>query len=436
MDTEKKMHRPLSQAQAELYGKMVSEVKGSGLKTVCFKLDEVLTVIPFAENSDFFSLMEKDFAAVSKSGKSFAQLRIAAQQAAESKLSLNNCVTIDKIYDILMKNSDLSAESCLKLMELECELVKQMTIPRSFGKMLFDEAKRKKRRVLLVYTGIYLRKTVEEIIGKCGYGENNGLIIPSETNIPDSASTGYIKLTAEKAKCSESQILYIGSDVTVDVEAPIMRGSKALLMQSETALMIKSGRLRGCVQAKYMYDYETEKLFTLRCVFGLYRLYGFDVPQNKTVQSDFCGDAYMMGFMVLGALSLIKDFKPQTDMQEKLISSLEKCSAAVEGAGDFRDMYSAYFGKLSEKLGTEGCELPLYFLENYAFNTDRELLKPYLSDEDFEKWSKCIKEPDIAHVYAHAPKKNAAAKLADKLFPPGTKVRNIVDGILSKGRKF
>jgi hypothetical protein len=47
-------------------------------------------------------------------------------------------------------------------------------------------------------------------------------------------------------------------------------------------------------------------------------------------------------------------------------------------------------------------------------------------------WCENVKEPDLAPVYAHKAKKNALARLADRLFPPETRVRTIVDGILSK----
>ena len=78
----------------------------------------------------------------------------------------------------------------------------------------------------------------------------------------------------------------------------------------------------------------------------------------------------------------------------------------------------------------------LVFFENYAYAGDKDILKPYLSESDFGKWAKNAKEPDLAPVYAHKVKKNAIARLADKLFPQGTRVRTIADDILAKGKKL
>ena len=435
MYTENKMKHPLSEIQTQLQEKMVTEVTKNGLKTVSFKVDDVLTVMPFEDNSDIFTLMEAEFAPLNRTKNTFRELRTTAKEAAEKKISLDMTVTLAKIYDNIQKYTGIKNEDKAFFMKRECELVLKYTVPRSFGKLLFDRAKERKRRVIAVYNGIYPRDVVTAVLKKCGYEGINGLIMTNELKTPDAAEKGFIDSLFGMAKCSPEQLLHIGNDVMNDVETVIMKGAKALLMQSVTPLMIKSGRFRGYVQSEHIYDYDTEKLFALRSVLGLYRLYGFDIPLNKTLRSDFCGDGYMMGFLILGALRLDSSFQPATPLQEALVSALEKCPESAAGAVDFRMMYDAYFGGAFERYGTFGCDIPLYFLENFAFGNDKAILKPYLSDEIFAKWSEIAKEPELAPVYANKAKKNAVAKLADKLFPPGTKVRTITDGVLAKMKK-
>ena len=60
------------------------------------------------------------------------------------------------------------------------------------------------------------------------------------------------------------------------------------------------------------------------------------------------------------------------------------------------------------------------------------LFQSRLDPSDFAAWTEGTKEPKLAPVHARRLKKNATAKLADTLFPPGTKVRNIADGMLVK----
>ena len=76
------------------------------------------------------------------------------------------------------------------------------------------------------------------------------------------------------------------------------------------------------------------------------------------------------------------------------------------------------------------------FLEKYAYSADRDIVSPYLSEDVSDSWTKNDEEPDLAPVYAHKAKKNAVARLADRLFPPGTRVRTIADDILAKGKKI
>ena len=168
---------------------------------------------------------------------------------------------------------------------------------------------------------------------------------------------------------------------------------------------------------------------------GLYRCYGFDTPQKKTVHSDFCSDPYMLGFLILGTYGLTDGFEP-SDRQTAIINALKQCPEASEGAEDFSDMFGNIFGSIKDQLGRKGCELPLVFFEKYAYSGDIGILKPYLAETELSSWSGNTEEPELAPVYAHKAKKNAAARLADRLFPPGTKVRTMAEDILGKTKKI
>lgn len=428
--------RPLSHTQTELSEKMLLEVRKKDFKTVSFKMMNTLVITPFSEKEDLFLLMEKEFQPSGKIKKTFTELRIAAGEAAEKKCEMKGCVTLDMIYGIFMKLSGVSAEEKERLMQRECELLQQYSLPRECGKKLFREAKKQKKRVIVTAPTFYPRSVVINILERCGYGSYDDLIIPSEQNFPDSAAAAYIDMILKKSGVSANKLLHIGPDVTADVEAPILRGAKALLMQPAVPLMVRSGRLRGYIQAKHIYDYDTEKFFALHCVLGMAAVYGFDTPQNKLAQSDFCGDSYMLGFIILGALSLCRDFSPSNELQREIISALENNPEAVYGKEDFSQMLRFCFDDILDDYGSEGCTLPLEFLEKYAYSADRNALSPYISTETAEKWSKSVKEPSLAPVYAGKAKKNSLARFADKLFPPETRVRSIVDDILSKGKKF
>ena len=333
-----KLRRPLSAVQSELMAKMTAEIAKSDIKTVSFKLDETLIVLPFAEKSDIFALMEQDFKGMTKKSRSFAYVRSDAEEMAEKKLSLKGQMTLAAVYDVLMKQCDITEEQRDTLMKRECELYEQFAIPRNSGLTLFNKALSGKKKIIITYMGIYPREMIKRILEKCGYIGYNILILHNELTVPASAETAFLDIVLKKAKGKPSTIIHIGSDVQNDVEAPILRGTKALLMQSSIPLAIRSGRFRGYLQGEYLYDYDTDGFFALRCAWGLYCCYGFDVPQKKTVHSDFCSDPYMLGFLVLGSLSLAEKTE-LSPMQDAVREALEKCPQAMDGLADFRDMF-------------------------------------------------------------------------------------------------
>nr|MDE5853969.1 hypothetical protein [Ruminococcus sp.] len=254
----------------------------------------------------------------------------------------------------------------------------------------------------------------------------NELIITSELN----NQTVYDAII-EESSVSNKKLLHIGGNVENDVEIPIMNGSKSLLLADTIPLMVKSGRLRGFIQAKYLYNYDSIDFFALHCAFGLYSAYLFDLPQSKIYQSDFCSNPYMLGFIVFGTLKLAKDYKP-TEIHKKLISAAEKNDEISRGADDFIMLFSKHFGKISQDFGYVGCTLPIEFLEKHSAPLDKLLMRDQLDSETYNNWKSISEEPKIVPVYGKKIKQNAVSKLADKMFPPGTRVRNIVDGLLVK----
>ena len=427
--------KPDCDTQAELMVKMLHEVERNDHRAASFKMWDTLVITPFSQPEDLFLFMEDDFAMLNTGNKTFTQLRTEAQKAAEKKYALKSNVTLEKIYDIFTKMSGITPAGREKLFNRECDLIHHFAFARHTGKLLFDKAKDCKNKIIITSESIYPRDVLVKILCDCGYGEYDALIIPAEQNIPDSAATAYIGTVIKKSGVEASNILHIGSDIVNDVEAPIMKSMKAIMLQPVLPLMVKSGRLRGFIEEKHLYDIEEPKFTALRCALALYAIYGFDTPQNKKPRSDFCGDARMLGFIVLGPLTFIEDFSPETELQRQLIDAMEKNKEISAGKQDFEQMVYHHFGDFIGKYGGEGCQLPLEFIEKFSYIGDRELIKPTLSEIGLKKWGKPANEPKLAPVHTKAVKKNPLQKLADKLFPEGTRVREISEGILTGKKK-
>ena len=435
MNDDFKTIRINSAAQDEILVKMLHEVERNDQKVTSFKMWDTLVITPFSCPEDLFLLMEDDFAMLTTTNKSFSEMRIAAQKAAEKKYGQKGSVTLEKIYDILTKMCSLTPAGRTKLINRECDLLHHYSFPRKIGKMLFNKAKDCKKDVIITSVSYYPRDVIVKILCDCGYGSYSSLIIPYEQNIPDSSQTAFLDIIIKKSKVEPNNILHIGGDYFIDVEAPIVKGMRSLMLQPIIPLMVKSGRLRGYIEEKHLYDLDEKKFFPLRCALALYAVYGFDVPQTKKPHSDFCDDDYMLGFIVLGPLTFINDFSGITDNQLALIRAMESNKKILDGKSDFTDMVYHCFGDFLRKYGGEGCQLPLEFLELHSYLGDRNKILPFLSDSEKKNWGKPESEPKLAPVHAKTIKKNALQKLADKLFPEGTRVREMSEDVLHRKKR-
>ena len=430
MNGELKLSCPRSKEQDELRTKMLTAIRDTHCRAVSFKLSGVLTVMPVSSQSDLWLMMNGYFTELTGNESSFAELRDNAEEAVIKKSESAAKVKLEDIYSRLRRKEHISEDISRKLMQRECELVIEYSIPRKFAKEIYREAKAKSKRVIIVDDTCYPEDTIRDIIEKCGYSSCDGLVIMNA--LPKAASGAWIKPVIEKAGVRAEQLVHIGGDVTNDVEVTVLNGAKALLMQTPDSVLEKVSRVRGFCEREAIYDYDDPRYLALRCLFGLYSAYFFDIPKSKEFRSDFCGDARMLGFLVLGAQQLAGDNEAADELQSKLLSALRDNESAMEGLHDFEKLSEGYIDVIARNHGTDGCDLPLKFIGKCCGEADRLLLKKQLSPTFIKKWASSVTEPEIVPFYTHRPQNNALSRLADRMFPPGTKVRTITDNILGK----
>lgn len=410
----KKPEKILSPEQDNILKKMLNEISRPEIKAVSFRLKDALTATPFSSPDDIFLLMEDDFRKYSRSKKNFREIRTSAQEKALKK---SPSASLENIYNIIAKTAKIKDIS--PLIERECGLAEFFTSERECGKILYSEALKLRKKIIIVSENIYPAEITEEILKKCGYNSYDMIIYDGDFSI-----------IQQKSGVAPPELLHIGGNVETDVEKPVLSGSKALLLSPEIPLMVKSGRLRGFVQAEKLLDIDSPEYLALRCAFGLYAMYGFDIPQNKALKSDFCKNPYMLGFIVFGTLSIAENFAPEDDLQNEILSFYEKNPKIIQGMNDFKDLFEKYFSGF--EMSRTGCELPFIFLLNHTAPADRMFFRNCISDRMYKEWEKNITEPELLPVYSRIVKKNALYRFADKLFPPHSKIRTIADRILAK----
>lgn len=418
------IRRPDSPDQTALLKKMTGEITRTGTKTVSFRLEDTLVLLPFEKIQDIYTLMEEDFAMLSAVKKPFTYFRNAAQGKAER----SGGVTLEKIYAIIEKEARLTSSGRDRLMKRECELIAYFSFPRKAGKVLFNEAVKTKKKTAVITETIYPRSVVKNILSRCGYDKCSELIISNEHD----KDYDMLDDVMERTSSAPAQLLHIGGDVEKDVEAAVLKGARSMLLTPVHLLMIHSGKLRGYVEAKHAIDLDRQEYMMLRCAFGVYSAYAFDIPQNKKPHSDFCTDPYMIGFIVLGTLSLIGDYTPDIPMRESVLRALRSCPECQKGEEDFRALMEAHFADFLEKYGSADCDLPFLYFTDHASPADRMLFDRIMQPTELAEWAGFMTDPDIAPIHNRRVQQNALQRFADRLFPPGTKVRNIVDGMLIK----
>lgn len=421
---------PVSQEQRELLDKMMTQVESGGIKAVSFKLFGTLVNMPFSEKYDLYLLVQSEFPEISGK-KSFSDMRIEAEAEAERKLNGKCAPAISDIYKILQKKSKISSEMCSRIMNRECELASKLALPRNFGKSLFRRASERRKKIIITADTVYPRSVIVRILSQCGYETCNELIVLNELECENKRGNAVFAEILRKSGVSAEQLIHIGTDVANDVELPIMNGSKALLSAESVQNMIKSCRIRGYVQARQLYDYDSADFLALHLAFGLFAAYIFDIPRKGEPHSDFCTNAYILAFFVYGCFKVSGNI-PDGSIQKMLASAMEQNSDMRRGGDDFAHLFSRYFGDFSGKIGMRGMNLPLEFIAQHCGESDRRLFRPFIPAENMTEWENIISEPDTAPLHRQRSEQNSLEKLADRMFPSGTRVRSIADGILVK----
>lgn len=422
----------LSKEQLELTEKMRNAVIDREIKTVSFKLFGTLILTPFSEAEDIFLLMRDEFPGISTEKADFARLRALAEEEAAGGREKKCSPALERIYEIIGKKCRADRELLNSAMERECQLLLKLCFPRNFGKMLFGEAVSHRKKIIVTADTVYPRDVVKKLLESCGYSDQVTLLITNELEITETRNRTVYRKIADKAGCPASKLIHIGGDVEADVETPIMNGSKALLMTDVMLSLTRSGRIYSYLRSELVYDFDDASCLGIHGVLGLYAAYAFDIPRQKLPQSDFCGSPYGLGFLVYGSLMLAEESAAEDSLPARLTEAFGKNEEIKRGGDDMTSLFDTHFAGFSEKMSRNGCSLPLKFLAEHGMPVDRQLFAEVISDGDMKLWSRSVRSAEESMVKEKKTKKNAMERLADKMFPTGTKVRNIADNIMIK----
>jgi hypothetical protein len=278
---------------------------------------------------------------------------------------------------------------------------------REFGLKVFEGIKETGKKIIIVSDTELPKRTVNRILGYCGFSGWTKLFISSHSNRTKEYGSLYRKVMKEY-NLSPDEILNIGSNVTGDYIVPLQIGMNAVWIPSPKLQMTKTAVYSFVTQMLSIdgIAWMSEKALPLRSILAQTADTLFDTPTKSP--SDCISDVSAIGVLLAGS-----------DKNDILTQSVLKNDAARINMHQTESLLE-HIGSIKE----EKITLPLEYMHKYASLVERELLHGYMTESDFKHWEDGIESNRIE------PKTISFDFKPNKFFPIGSKKRAFLRYIL------
>ncbi|MCY6484506.1 hypothetical protein OW763_09155 [Clostridium aestuarii] len=249
---------------------------------VSFDIFDTLLLRNVVKPSDIFKVVEIKYFNKYKEKINFFKIRISSENIARKRSEYED-VSLDDIYEnIEEKLGDIANH--LKKLEIECE--KNFLIPNSCMQDVYNYAKQKNKKVIMI-SDMYLSKTiVKELLQLNGYTEYDGLYISSEVKKTKATRSLYSYIREEMNISKNAKWIHIGDNYQSDIINAQKEGIKGIyykkLIERENIPKINnlSDSIIYSVQINTKYyknDYNYWDLFGVQYVSSIYIGLMFDL---------------------------------------------------------------------------------------------------------------------------------------------------------------
>lgn len=279
---------------------------------VSFDIFDTLVKRPFYDPKDMMQLLDEPFSRLADNGISFSKIRIEAEDMARSYYGEKEKVediTLDEIYEYIIKHYGISEDIAQKMKNLECENEVRFCEPRFAGKDIFQLAKSVNKHVVLI-TDMYLnRQTIEQILKKCGITGYEKLFISCEERCLKYNGRLFERALIKLNQNSDNMI-HIGDTWRSDVEGSEKVGITNVFLPK--AIEVFENKIQGHNTNRCSYigketcgngvNYaKTMDNLGIRCMKAMAANYYFDNPYRSFHKnSDFNADPAFIGYYALG----------------------------------------------------------------------------------------------------------------------------------------
>ena len=280
------------------------------IKCVSFDIFDTLIKRPFFVPTDLFLLLNKYFREYTNgaTGMDFSKIRIYCEQLARERIENEKCqeITLEQIYDTIATEYGIKKNVLDKLKSKEIEYEVRFCTRRNTGYELYTLALAMGKKVIFTSDMYLSRETINKILEKNGYIDNEKLYLSSEIKLSKSKGDLF-KYVLNDLKIENSEMLHIGDNYRSDVEMP--RKLKINAMNLPKATDVAQNQEKVNLFSKMLMqnmpfwrDNAAAMNFVgIRTMLAIVANKYFDNPFTAfNKYSDFNADPYLIGYYILG----------------------------------------------------------------------------------------------------------------------------------------
>lgn len=282
---------------------------------ISFDIFDTLITRPFMEPHDLFLLLDDIYEQATKCKPvvKFSKYREDAEALLRKEIKVLKShfeeITLDEIYEYLVKNYGIASEVAefMKLKEIELEI--HFSQQRRSAKEIYDLAIDVGKKVIIVSDMYLPRETIEKILNKNGYQGYDKLYLSSELRLSKHEGTLY-EYVKNDLRLTANQIMHIGDNWDSDIVNAEKHGLATYFFPKTIERLFNhipdketgNSTLLYFQPRGYWINYEYAKDYLLiRSMLAISANKYFDNPYKSFhPNSDFNGDPYFMGYYALG----------------------------------------------------------------------------------------------------------------------------------------
>ena len=289
--------------------KLKEKIIDENTKLVSFDIFDTLITRPFVYPKDLFTFLNEDYRKMSNNlGIDFSKIRedcevLARTEAHEQK---KEEVTLDRIYEIIKEEYDISDEIIKALKQKEIDLETRFCKKRETAYSIYKLAKYLGKRVICT-SDMYLPiDVIKQILDKNGFKDIDKIYLSCE--VMKTKATGNLYEYVLKEENVEPQnMIHIGDNYRSDYEIPKKHKINSVYFPKTTVIMFDRNSTNNLAQMlttsmPFWRDNQTSMNFIgIRSMLAVVANKYFDNPYrifNK--ESDFNIDPFLIGYYAVG----------------------------------------------------------------------------------------------------------------------------------------